>query len=99
METNYFKTDVIFRKEKDGDILAVFPYDIANFRGNCTCYAHIGQHSAMVWEYLRGIKPAKELEYSDLYRELISIGYDLNVIKKRNYSKYLKAYRGILAKE
>jgi len=92
MKKDDFKTDVMFRIEIDGQILAVFPYDIETHDGRCSCYAHIGQHSTMVWDYLKHTKPAKdEKEYIDLYRELTSIGYNLNVIKKRNYTKYLTA--------
>ena len=92
MKKDDFKTDVIFRIEKDKSILAVFPYDISDEKGNCTCYAHLGQHSGMSWLYLRDTKPAKDKkEYTDLFRELTSIGYNLNVIKKRNYTKYLNA--------
>lgn len=83
-------TDVLFRKEKEGTILAVFPYDISTLEGSITCYAHLGQHSSMTWDYLRSTKPVKDKrEYADLYAELKSIGYDLRVIQKRNYNKYL----------
>lgn len=92
MQKDNFKTDVIFRKEKDGSILAVFPYVIYNPSGQCTCYAHIGQHGAMEWSYLYDTKPANQDEAKDLFSELESIGYNLNIIKKRNYNKYLKVY-------
>ena len=92
MKKDDFKTDVIFRREKDKSILAVFPYEISDTKGNCTCYAHIGQHSGLNWLYMRDTKPVKDKkEYTDLFRELTSIGYNLNVIKKRNYTKYLTA--------
>ena len=91
-----FKTDVIFRIEKNGqfkdDILAVFPYEVADYKGSVMAYVHIGQHTSADYNYvLQKTKPAKEIEYSDLYRELTSIGYNLNVIKKRNYTKYLNS--------
>ena len=84
------KTDVIFRKEADGAILAVFPYEIHN-GGLVMCYALLGQHSGCDYYYvLQKTKPTDD--YKDLYDELISIGYDLNVIKRRNYDKYLKSH-------
>ena len=96
MKKNYFKTDVMFRKEKDGTILAVFPYEIEGIKGECSCYAHVGQHMQMDWGYLSETKPVKDKsEYHNLCVELESIGYDLNVIQRRNYDKYLKAYRAI----
>ena len=83
------KTDVIFRKE-NGITLAVFPYEIHN-KYSTPCYAHVGQHSGCDYDYiLKYTKPTDD--YKDLYDELISIGYDLNVIKRRNYDKYLKSY-------
>jgi len=85
-------TEVLFRKEKGGSILAVFPYDI--WCGSTgTCYAHIGQHSACIHEYaINDCKPATKVEYADLLKELNSLGYNLKVIKRRNYDKFLKAY-------
>lgn len=92
MQKDNFKTDVIFRKEKDGSILAVFPYMVFNFRGNVVCYSHVGQHCEMNWDYLRETKPINQNDAKDLFFELESIGYNLNIIKKRNYNKYLKVY-------
>jgi len=84
------KTEVMFRVE-DNEVLAVFPYDIADSQGNCTCYAHNGQHSACSYEYvLKDTKPAQH--YEDLKKELESIGYNLEVIRRREYDKYLEAY-------
>lgn len=87
------KIIVVFRKNKNGTIFALFPYiyikeDYAGFY--CLSYAHIGQHSGA--QYIHCIstsKPAKPDEYADLKRELESIGYDLIVKQKINY-KYFK---------
>jgi len=87
-------TEVIFRKEKDGTILAVFPYIIHNGI-TVTCYAHIGQHSACAYpDYaIDKCKPTTEAEYKDLFNELEnSVGYKLKVIKRQNHAKFLKAY-------
>jgi len=84
------KTEVMFRVE-EGGVLAVFPYDIEDMQGNCGCYAHVGQHSACSYEYvLKNTKPAQH--YEDLKNELESIGYNLEVIRRREYDKYLEAY-------
>jgi hypothetical protein len=91
MKKDLFKTDVMFRKEKDNTILAVFPYDIADPKGNVTGYARLGQHTAVCWDYvLLNTKPAKE--FTALQKELESLGYNINIVKRRNYSKYLNAY-------
>ena len=91
------KTSVIFRTDENGDCLAVFPYEIADRQGNCTCYAHTGQHSACSYDYvLKETKPCKN--YSDLKSELERIGYNLEVITRRDYDEYLKAFYLILNK-
>lgn len=93
MENNS-KIDVIFRKEKSGDfkgvITAYFPHEVETSRGEIMCYSHIGQHSCCDYQYCvkKSVLATKE-EYSDLYNELKSLGYELNVIKKQNYVKYL----------
>jgi hypothetical protein len=89
MKKDDFKTDVIFRKEKDDSILAVFPYMIADYKGNCTCYSHIGQHNGLCWDYLRSTRLAKEIDYMPLKSELESLGYNLKIVKRRNYNRYL----------
>ena len=76
-------TKVIFRKEKDGGILAVFPI-YWDYRYNLMCYAHIGQHGGCSLEYYReDTKPAKSEDYAPLLEELRAIGYDdLQVCKR-----------------
>lgn len=74
-------TRVVFRKYKDGDIIALFPK-----RGDymCESYMHIGQHSMADYpQVIRMTKPANESEYKELYNELVSIGYDDLVVKKK----------------
>jgi hypothetical protein len=90
------KTQVMFRIDGDGEVLAVFPHEVADFQGNVTCYAKIGQHHACNYGYiLEDTKPAKEGEYSELFTELVKRGYDLELVKKRNYERYLKNYYGL----
>lgn len=88
MKKDDFKTAVVFRKFKDtGDIIALFPYSyfyILGIGDTCESYMHVGQHSDANYSFVLAItKPAKESEYNALLRELESIGYNLQVIKKR----------------
>ena len=48
------RTPVIFRTYPDGEIIALFPEDAAVLQRPelCTCYAHIGQHSAADYDYM-----------------------------------------------
>ena len=78
-------TKVIFRKEKNGEVLAVFP----EFPGDnnpyrtCACYSHIGQHGAMALDYIKSTSELKyRMDYQDLYDELVSVGYDLEVVTR-----------------
>ena len=82
--------DVIFRKWKDGSILALFPYCVDTYEGSVMCYEHTGQHSSADYKYcISSSKLAKEHEYKPLKAELESMGYNLNVIKRQNYNKFL----------
>lgn len=77
------KTIVVFRKFKDGEVLALFPKEEYG-GGLCMSYQRIGQHGGADYSHCINItKPAKESEYSPLAKELKSIGYELN-IKKRS---------------
>jgi len=78
------KTDVIFRKYPNGEIIALFPYE-KETRYYCMSYMHIGQHGgADYFGTVQSTKLATEAEYKPLFDELLSIGYDLNVIRKFN---------------
>lgn len=77
--------DVIFRIEKDGGIVAVFPYVLWNrYEHTIACYTHYGQHGACTWIWARyDTSPASPDEYKDLLNELYRIGYtDLRVLKR-----------------
>lgn len=73
---------VCFRIEKDGEVLAVFPY----VPQECAVltYAHVGQHADADWWYLRNeTRPAYSCEYMGLLRELKRYGYkDLRIINR-----------------
>ena len=88
-------TDVIFRKyKKGGDIIALFPYMVENGRGDVMSYEKIGQHAGANYDAVMTMtKPATKTQYKPLAVELTQIGYKLKVIKRRNYDKFLKAYR------
>lgn len=76
-------TKVIFRKFKDGQIIALFPNEQDWYL--VMSYMHIGQHSRADYNYIISItKPATEEEYKDLYDELKRIGYDdLKICKRK----------------
>jgi len=88
MEKDKEITEVIFRKEKDGYVIAVFPYLSYRDGYKITYYAHIGQHGEGCSEYLIGMtKPATPEQYADLKAELERIGYNLKVIKRACWRK------------
>ena len=85
MEKDNHKTKVIFRKSKDGEILALFPELSYRRNYHTTCYQHIGQHGEADYHHCITItKLAKPGEYKDLKIELESLGYDLIVRQKAN---------------
>lgn len=102
LKTNYLKpkkaqpTVVIFRKFSDGEVIALFPYEVCFRYGSCMSYMHIGQHSEASLNGLTADnKLATKDEYQDLYQELISIGYTLKVQYKVNWKKYSNIYHKI----
>ncbi len=70
----------VFREYPDGDIIALFPEEIMDRRGNCVSYQHIGQHAAanphMVC--LDTVSASKD-SYAELYQELLEIGYTMDI--------------------
>lgn len=87
-------TKVMFRKYRKApkEIVAVFPYLVFSPSGDCTCYQHVGQHGEANYFVMLNITvPATEEEAAPLRRELESIGYNLAVIKKRQWNEYHEA--------
>ena len=81
-------TSVIFRVEKDGTILAVFPYNSYRKGYSVTYYSHVGHHGEAMHEYLIGCtKPATPEQYAELKAELEGLGYNLKVIKRAQINK------------
>lgn len=70
---------VIFRKFKDGDIIAWLP-DVPATPGRCMSYMHVGQHGE--GEYPAATVPASPAEYAALIKELTAIGYKLRIVAK-----------------
>lgn len=85
---------VIFRKTKDGEIIAFFPEASANF-GNILSYMHIGQHGEASLEFYQETNKATETEYNALLMELKTIYDDYNLIVKQkiNYRDLRKAWK------
>lgn len=79
------KTSVVFRKFKEGDIIAIFPYHRTWDGGKIECYQHNGQHCQCEADIAKITLPANTAEYNDLKIELERIGYNLSV-KKRIYN-------------
>lgn len=69
------KMPVVFRKESDDSILAIFPTQCEGYAGyHMLCYAHIGQHGSCSLEYYQNnTKPAAPNEYAPLLAELTAI--------------------------
>jgi hypothetical protein len=74
------KTKVKFLyNEYNDDLFAYFPFEESSI-GYKTAYSHIGQHSACHYKYAEECREATMLEYLDLFNELQSIGYRLELI-------------------
>jgi hypothetical protein len=93
MEKDTVKTKVIFRKFRDGEVIALFPEIQANFnQSDCESYLHIGQHGATSYFIVDWTKPAQPKEYESLRQELEAIGYNLD-IKKRIGKRWFEINR------
>lgn len=97
MEKDKHITDVVFRCDKSGDfkdvVFAMLPHECDDRNGHVTCYQHVGQHSSANYQgCIKDSRPATEEEYKDLKKEMEGLGYNLNVVKKQNYDKYLESY-------
>ncbi len=100
MEQDTEITEVIFRKFKDGEIIALFPY-IPEFRyKTCMSYMHVGQHGTATLNIIDSTKLATEAEYLNLYNELTNVvGYKLRIMKKMNWRKYSNEFHKPKAKK
>lgn len=76
---------VVFRKWKNGDIIALFPDEPWSHSGYMTTsYMHLGQHGAADYAgVIAETSPAQENEYRDLLDELKTIGYiNLHIVQR-----------------
>ena len=77
------KVKVIFRKDREGNIIAFLPELRVNY-GDIMSYMHIGQHSEASYQFYVETKKANESEYNLLLDELKSIYDDcILVVKQR----------------
>lgn len=85
-------TKVVFRKFKDGEVIAVFPEVSYNYV-HIMSYQHVGQHGDCVPWISSFTKPATPDEYADLLAELKSIGYDdLQICKRINQNACRRSF-------
>lgn len=93
---------VCFRAYRDnGEIIAIFPAMPESLNGyRCAVYAHMGGHAATnPQDMVAMTKPATEEQYTDLLRELVSIGYyNLRIVQKVNTAHYLRIRREEIAR-
>jgi hypothetical protein len=88
-------TDIVFRvtlSDFKGTVFALFPHEVSGYDGSVITYQHIGQHSSS--DYVHCIKQSKlatAVEYANL-KEMENLGYNINIVKKQNYKKYLSDY-------
>jgi len=87
-----FKTISFFNESEPNivEVNAIFPNEVqgvVNGQKHYLGYAHIGQHTEIHEDFLKDgkvgkhtVRTATKEEYNDLYKELLSIGYDLEVI-------------------
>lgn len=81
------KVKVIFRKNKNNDVIAFFPEARVNY-GNIMSYMHIGQHSETSYKFYLTTRKANKNEYTDLFAELRKIYDDCELVVKQeiNYN-------------
>ena len=81
------KVKVIFRKDKEGNVIAFLPELRVN-HGNIASYMHIGQHSEASYEFYLTTRKANKNEYTDLFAELRKIYDDCELVVKQkiNYN-------------
>ena len=76
------KVKVIFRKNKNNDVIAFFPEARVNY-GNIMSYMHTGQHSEASYEFYTETKKADKSEYNSLLGELKRIYDDCTLVVKQ----------------
>ena len=89
IQTYRTMTKVIFRKFRNGEIIAIFPQEPATPDGwECMSYMHVGQHGSADPMIVQDTKAATPKESAPLVAELLSIGYRLDIRKKFTRNDY-----------
>lgn len=92
MEKDKEPTEMLFRKYRNGDIIALMPYVIEGPSRFCQSYMHVGKHGPARYEHImQCTRPAKEQEYAELKLELESIGYNVLPIARIDRKKLQNA--------
>ena len=76
------KVKVIFRKNKDDEVIAFLPELPANY-GNIMSYMHIGQHGESSYQFYLTTKKTNKEEYEGLLSELQRIYNDCKLVVKQ----------------
>ena len=76
------KVKVIFRKDKEGNIIAFLPELRVNY-GNIASYMHIGQRSEASYWFYKETKKVDKSEYNSLLDELKNIYDDCTLVVKQ----------------
>lgn len=85
-------TQVMFRKFENGEIIALFPSMIVNSYNECGSYMHFGQHSPADYDaVIEMTTQATKEEYTPLYKELLSVGYDNLIILEEDERNNMSA--------
>ena len=93
---------IIFRKWKNGDVIAFFPTEVDSLNQNeCMSYMHTGQHGNATASLIAELNNCYEVEYKTLLKELKGIYSDCNLVvvhhsSRSYYSKRLKKVKGYL---
>ena len=96
MKTNE-KTQVIFRKWANGDIIALFPRlpARAGFPWEMLSYEHVGQHGGASPSITGNTRPAKPDEYATLKAELEGRGYVLDIRQRMSHADAMARHEAI----
>ena len=78
------KTDVLFRKFKTGELIAIFPGipGTNKWYKDCMSYMSCGHHGACDLSIINQTLKAKTEDIRDLVKELEALGYNLNHIPR-----------------
>ena len=90
MDKDETETPMIFRRFKDGDIIAIMPtLPGTGDPFTCLSYQHVGQHgSCNPSHVVRMTAVARAHEYAELKAELTRIGYKVRAIQRASWRHY-----------